>query len=100
MGRTNPVHYLKTKKRSNVDKAYGFRWCKSNHSAEFKIISKSPLVAKGYPLSGPKFIENMKMKFSLGQEKNGLRGSAVRLTFIIKYRYCTDVSRCERAVTG
>jgi hypothetical protein len=32
--------------------------------------------------------------------KNGLRGSATQLIFIIKYRYCIGRSRCERPITS
>jgi len=56
----NSVYYLNKTKKKDVSytlpllivyEFYGFCWCKSNH-LDLRWKKNSPLVAKGYPLSG------------------------------------------------
>ena len=102
-GRKKAIHYLK--KRSIISfycivlkfmvsiganpiiSILNWRWKKN-----------SSLVTNGYPLSegNPIFKAEILCLYSC---KNGLRGSATQLIFIIKYRYCIGRSRCERPMT-
>lgn len=82
-----------------VYEIYGFHWCKSNHfNLELRMRKNYSLVTRGYSLSRGNSISKDEI-LCFYSCKNGLRGSATQLIFIIKYRYCIGGSRCERPIT-
>lgn len=74
---------------------YGF--CQSKSDLRYET-ENFPLVANVIHLAGNPFLraKNACSYFY----KNGLTGSAIQLTFKIKYRYCIGGSHCERPITG